>query len=216
MSRAIDDSEGEAACLQQLGQIAVQQEDFSGAQKYLDHALEIATRLGFDRIQAVCEWRLGMVALFTKDMSRADAHITKSLDLSRRQLDTEMVAMSLLMLGNIALWQDRLNEAEANLTESLEILRPEGSSRSIANLLESLAAVAVAQGNVERALTLGGSAEGLRQQIAIISSSPFHREISMRLEAARQSANALDAWRSGAQMSRDQAITYALGEKQAG
>jgi predicted ATPase/DNA-binding SARP family transcriptional activator len=212
LSRALADPEGEAMSLQQLGQIAVQQEDFAQASLYLDRALEIATRLGFERIRALCEWRLGMVALFAKDMARAGAHIKASLDVSRGSSDDEMVAMSLLMLGNIDLWQGRLHDARAHLRESLEILRPEGSPRSIANLLDSLAAVAAAQDEKNRALRLGGAAEGLRKKIAMVSSSPFHREISSQLDAIRHGKEALDAWQSGTQMSREEAIGYALDD----
>ncbi|HCG02655.1 MAG TPA: hypothetical protein DEV93_19195, partial [Chloroflexi bacterium] len=212
LSRALGDPEGEALSLQQLGQIAIQQEDFSHARIYLDGALEIATRLRFERIRALCEWRLGMVALFTKNMARAGEHIRASLDLSREQSDAEMVALSLLMLGNIDLWQGRLNDARARLRESLEVLRVEGSPRSIANLLESLAAVAAARDQKNRALWLGGAAEGLRKHIGVAPSSPFHREISSRLEALKQGEDALHAWQSGAQMSREEAIAYALDD----
>jgi predicted ATPase/class 3 adenylate cyclase len=211
LSRELEDPEGEAMSLQQLGQIAVQQEDFAQARTYLDSALEIATRLRFDRIRALCEWRLGMVALFARDMTRAGGHIQASLDLSRQNSDVEMVALSLLMLGNIALWEGRMNDARAHLRESLEIMRMEGSSRSLANLLESLAAVAAAEGQRNRALTLGGAAEGLREQLALVSSSPFHREISSRLDAARQGEEAIEVWEAGAAMSREDAIDYALG-----
>ncbi len=212
LSRALGDPEGEALSLQQLGQIAIQQEDFAHARIYLDGALEIATTLRFERIRALCEWRLGMVALFTKDMARAGEHIKASLDLSREQSDAEMVALSLLMLGNIDLWEGRLNDARAHLRESLEVLRVEGSPRSIANLLESLAAVAAARDQKHRALWLGGAAEGLRKHIGVAPSSPFHREISSRLEALKQGKDALDAWQSGAQMSRDEAVAFALDD----
>jgi tetratricopeptide (TPR) repeat protein len=215
LSRELGDPEGEAMTLQQLGQVAVQQEDFARARTYLDGALDIATRHGFDGIWALAEWRLGMVALFAKDMRGAGRHIKASLDLSRRQSDEEMVAMSLLMLGNIDLWQGRLKESRAHLRESLELLRVEGSARSIANLLESLAAVAVAQNEGIRALRLGGAAEGLRKQIAVVPSSPFHREISTRLATAKQGKGAIEAWKSGSGLTREEAIAYALEEASA-
>ena len=216
LSRALDNSEGEARSLQQLGQIAVQTEDFAAAGKYLDEALEIATRHGYGQIQALCEWRLGLVALFTKDLAGAATHFQTSLDLSRRRGDVETVAMSLLMLGNIALRQDRLNEAKANLREGLEIQRLEGSPRSIANLFESLAAVAIAEGQSERALRLGGAAEGLRKRIEVVSASPLHREISHRLESVRRGRGAQKEWLAGATMSRQEAIAYALDEVEVG
>ncbi len=216
LSRQLRNTEGEARCLQQLGQIAVQSEDFEAARKYLASALELATRHGYGQIQALCEWRLGLVALFTMDMPGATTHFQTSMDLSRGREDVEAVAMSLFMLGNIALRQNRLDEAKSNLRESLEIQRLEGSSRSIANLLESLAATAITEGQIERALRLGGAAEGLRARIEIVSTSPLHREISRRLESVRQGPEAQQVWRAGAAMSREEAIGYALDEVVAG
>jgi len=212
LSGKLGDTEGEARCLQQLGQIAVQREDFGGARKYLNEALQIASAHGYDHIRALAEWRLGLVALFTKEMGLAETHVKASLELSRGAGDIETIAMSLLMLGNIALWRDSLDEARTHLREGLVIQRVEGSTRSVANLLESLAALAAARGDTDRALRLGGSVEGLRHQIGIVPSSPFHREIDRRLRGVREGPQAVEAWRSGARMSRYEAIAYALEE----
>src|SRR5436190_24398998 len=103
-----------------------------------------------------------------------------------------MVAMCRLRLGNSALWQGRLEESQPRRRERLELLSQEGSSRSVANLLESMAAVAAAQDEMDRALILGGAAEGLRKQISVVPSSPFHKEISNRLAAARRKKGAVD------------------------
>jgi predicted ATPase/DNA-binding SARP family transcriptional activator len=211
--RKLKDREGEAASLQQLGQIAIQQEDYGRARSFLSEALDIATDGGFQRIRSICFWRLGMVAVFDRDMHGAGEHISASLKLGREQSDTEMVAMSLLMLGNLALWEGRLAEAEANLGESLRTWRIDGNNRTIANLLESLAAVAAAHADTDRALRLGGAAESLRRRIAVVPSSPFHREISGRLESARREPGGVEAWAAGASMSREEAVGYALGEK---
>jgi non-specific serine/threonine protein kinase len=208
--RELGDAEGEASSLQRLGQSQVQLEEFGEARSSLREALEIATRHGFDAIRSVCFWRLGMVDLFAGDMPAAHDHIVASLALSRELSDEEMIALSLLMLGNIALWQGRLTEARANLGEGLATWRRDGNTRAIANFMESLAAAAAADGQKERALKLGGAAEALRERGAVVPSSPFHREIRSRLEALRQDPQGRDAWISGSQMSRDEAIDYAL------
>jgi len=188
----------------------VQLEEFGEARSCLNQALEIATRHGFHGIRSVCFWRLGMVDLFAGDMSAARDHILASLALSRELSDLEMVALSLLMLGNIALWQGRLTEARTSLSEGLETWRRDGNARAIANFIESLGAEAAAAGEKERALRLGGAAEALRQRGAVVPSSPFHREIRSRLEALRQDPQGREAWSLGAQMSREEAIDYAL------
>jgi len=208
--RELGDAEGEASSLQRLGQSLVQLEEFEEARARLSEALEIATRHGFQRIRSVCFWRLGMVDLFAGEMATARDHILESLALSRELSDVQMIALSLLMLGNIALWQGRLAEARANLSEGLETWRRDGNARAIANFVESLAAEAAAAGQKERALRLGGAAEELRQRGAVVPSSPFHRQIRRRLEALRQDPEGREAWSLGAQMSREEAIDYAL------
>lgn len=212
LSSKLGDVEGEARSLQQLGQIAIQLEDFDRARSCLNQALDIATKHGFHRIRTVCLWRLGMAALFTNEVPLAHEYIAASLELGREQSDTEMVALSLMMLGNVALSERRFEDSEQHLRESLEVLRLEGSSRSIANLLESLAAVAAATGDRIRALRLGGATEAVRRRIAVAPSSPFHREISARLESIRQDPGGQAAWESGARMSRQEATDYALGK----
>ena len=211
LSRDLGDLEGEARSLQQLGQIAIQVEDFERARSCLNQALDIATRHGFQRIRMVCLWRLGMAALFTNEVPLAHEYVKASLELGREQSDSEMVAMSLMMLGNVALSERRFLDSEQHLCDSLKVLRQMGSSRSIANLLESLAAVAAATGDRLRALTLGGAAEAVRQRIAVAPASPLHREISAQLESIRRDPDGQAAWSTGAHMSRQEAIDFALG-----
>jgi len=208
LSRQLGDTEEEATCLQQLGQIAIQDEDLAAAGPLITGALEIATRHGYERIQQACQWRLGFIALLTGDVDAAGTHYEASLTISTRIGDSEAAAMSRYMLGNVSLRQGQLGDSKAHLLEALEMLRAEGSSRSIAHVLEALAAVAVEEGQPERALLLGGAADGLRRRIAVVSSSPLHREHRQRLETMRTTRQ--DAWMAGEAMARDDAIAYAL------
>jgi hypothetical protein len=77
-------------------------------------------------------------------------------------------------------------------------------------VLEALAAVAVDEGSDERALYLGGAAEGLRRSINVVYSWPLHREHHRRLQALRASNE--KAWVAGEAMPRDEAIALALME----
>jgi ATP/maltotriose-dependent transcriptional regulator MalT len=115
------------------------------------------------------------------------------------------------MLGNVALQQHQIGEAKAHLRAALEMLRTHGSSRSIAHVLEAAAVVAMEEGNIERALYLGGAADSLRRTIKVVSSWPLHREHRQRLETLRTSGQ--DAWTVGEAMARDDAIAYALDER---
>jgi non-specific serine/threonine protein kinase len=210
LSRQIGDTMEEALCLQQLGQIAIQTDDFDVARSYVTDALGLATKHRYEQIQALCEWRLGFVELISQNLENANEHYQRSIDLAMRVGDGELVATSHGMLGNIALRQNRLDEAKSQLRASLDFYRTEGSLRSIANLLEDLADVSMSEGLVGRALTLGGAAEGLRNRIGMVSTSPTHRDFMRRLEPLRNGVEAEQAWRNGTAMERREAVAYAL------
>jgi tetratricopeptide (TPR) repeat protein len=212
LSREIGDTMEEALCLQQLGQIAIQTDDFDAARSYVRDALVIAKKHRYVQIEAVCEWRLGFVALFTQDLDGAIAHYTRSVELATRIGDGELVATSHGMLGDIALRQNRLDEAKSHLRRSLDFYRTEGSSRSVAKLLEDLADVSLSEGATVRALTLAGAAEGLRNRIGMVSTSPMHRAFTRRLEPLRHGAEGQQAWMHGTAMLRQEAVAYALEE----
>ena len=210
LSRQLHDTEEEATCLQQLGQIALQSGDLAIAQPLITEALEVAMKHGYDRIQAVCEWRLGSIALLSGNVYAAKTHFDASLTISVRLGDGETAALSRFMLGNVALRQGQLELAKAHLHGALEMLRSEGSSRSIANILESLAAVAVEEGQDDRALRLAGAADGMRRWMAVVSSSPLHREQRQRLESLRAAQQ--EVWLAGKAMAREDAIALGLQE----
>jgi tetratricopeptide (TPR) repeat protein len=212
LSRQIGNPEQEALMLQQLAQIATQQGDFKRARPLVEEALEISTKHRFEQIQALCEWRLGFIALFSNDLDGADGHFRTSVDLWERLGDSQSLANSEAMRGIVALRQARLEDAKVFLIDSLQLQRLEGASRSVANLLETLAAVAADEGENDRALRLGGAAQGLRDRIHVVTESPLSREIISRLEPLRHSAGGDQAWKSGLAMSREDAIAYALGE----
>lgn len=212
LSRNLRESLHEARLLHQLSQIATLRGDFESARAYVEEALGIATAHGDEEIQAMCEWRLGFIALFTNDLDAATSHYQTSIRVLERLRDVESVASSKAMLGFIALRQNRLADARSYLVQSLEMQRRHGSSRQVANLLEMFAALAVEEDQVEQALRLGGAAAGIRNRLAIVAESPLSRDIMPRLEKLRPGSSADNAWLSGWEMSREDAIAYALSE----
>lgn len=212
LSRQLGSAEQQALLLQQLAQIATHKGDFEGATPYVKQALSIAIEHGNEQIQALCEWRLGFIRFCTGDLEEAIEHYETSIRGWVRLGDAESGANSYWMLGMIALRQNRLADARFHLAHSLEIERGNGSSRSVANVLESFAGLAAEEGQVERALRLGGAAAGIRSRLAIVTESPVSRDIMPRLERLRRESPTDAAWQSGWGMSREDAIAYALSE----
>ena len=212
LSRELSDTELEALVLHQLAMIATQKGEFEGARPYVRQALDIAVQHGYERIRAMCEWRLGFIALLTNDLDAATYHCQTSLRVWERLGDAKSCAESHAMLGVIALRQGLPGDARSHLAQSLEFERAHGSARSVANLLETFAALAIEEGQVERALRLGGAAAAMRDRLAIIAGSPITRDIMSRLEQLHRDQSPDDAWQSGWSMPGEDAVSYALNE----
>ena len=214
MCREIGDREGEGACLQQLAQIAFEEEDFRRSRGLLHEALAVAAEVRDEDLASLCTFRLGVIALFDGDVQESAPLLRSSLESGRRAGHDESVVMSLLGLAHIAIRQERLAEARELLSESLEMWRDRGGPRQIASMLDAYALHAAAEGDATRALRLVAAAEHLRKENAVAPSHPFQRYILERLRPARESlAQAgLDVAASSVPMTREEAIAYALGE----
>jgi tetratricopeptide (TPR) repeat protein len=198
-------------CLQQLGQIAFQQEDFTRARSFLDLGLAIAVELRDERLASLCRIRLGIIALQEGDLAASSQLLRASLESGRRAGYEEMIVMSLSALAHLALREGRLDEAGALLSEGLAIWRDRGVPRQIASLLEAFAVLAVARGDAPRARRLAASAESLRKEIAAAPAYIFQRDLMERLRPIRDRLGG-DPALAAAPMGLQEAIAYALGE----
>lgn len=213
LGRRLKDARSEALCLQQLGQMATQENDLESARQYVTDALTLATANGYDQIEALCRWRLGVLAMWTEDTDAAKAYFEAGLAISARLEDSASVGTAQLMLGIIALRKSRIDDAKAWLGKSLELHRQHGSARSLAYVLESLAAVALSEGQTERAQQLAGAAHGLRQRAGLATAGLDQRDFgALPLDPLRAHSSENAAWVAGTAMSRDAAISYALGD----
>ena len=75
--------------------------------------------------------------------------------------------------------------------------------------MEGLAAVAAAQGDVSRAATLWGAADGLFERLGLAA---LEEDRQVR-ERFRDDVDASTAWAQGHAMTLEQAIAYALTEE---
>jgi len=213
LCREAGDRPGLGLTLQQLGQIAFQEERFADARSHLEQALAIAAEIDDRRLAAVCEFRLGMVARFEPDPTDARRHLESSLEAGRRLGDDELFVMSQLVLGQVAMDQGLLAEARERLVDSLLRWRERGSGRQVASLLDAFAGLAAAEGQHARAIRLAAAASHLRSAIAVAPASAFLGDLSERLRGAQTAlADAQERADPEPPMGREEAISYALGE----
>ncbi len=120
--------------------------------------------------------------------------------------------MALGNLGLVAAQRQNYLAAAQFWLRSLEVAETVGERRSLAEILEELAAVESAAGNAQRAATLFGASQGIREDIGAPVLGPDHARLGDAIAAA---AAALGdeafsaAHQAGLQMSVEQAVALA-------
>jgi hypothetical protein len=116
-------------------------------------------------------------------------------------------------IAQAALALDDIERADRLARSALAEQSKNKERQGIAEGLEALAAVAAARSDANRAATLGGAAEAIRDTIAF-RHSEFDRVITDRsLEGAETTAGAERwnaAWEKGRALSAEAAVAYAL------
>jgi tetratricopeptide (TPR) repeat protein len=187
ISRYVGNRVGIADWLQQLGKAALYLGDLTQGEACLEEALALYDETGSSQIQVHALAVLGHVALARGDEPRAASLLRESLSAAQRA------------------------ESQAKQTEEaawlVPFLRPD-----TLDALARRALVAVAQSELERAVTLFSGIAALCQQSRYTLESPLQAEVEQAMKVVRsQMAEAAfeHAWEKGRQLTLDEALAYA-------
>jgi predicted ATPase/DNA-binding SARP family transcriptional activator/DNA-binding CsgD family transcriptional regulator len=220
LCRELGDRSGTAAALASLGFALAHGGERERVAELCEEAEALRRESLNRRTRAHLLQFLAMAALDTDDLERAVALISESLALYRQVDDIRGIDMSLTGLGMITLKAGDPERAKGFFVEKLNLLRNMGDKNGIAYSLLGLAGVAGEQVRPDRAARLWGAAEALREAIGM-QLSPFdrtHTRYEERLSAARSLMDDETweaAWAQGRAMSPEEAIEYALSEREA-
>jgi len=163
---------------------------------------------------------LGVTALYEGDYKRSGALATESLAIYRELGDKRGVSLCHIDLGLIELIRGNHEPAAALLEESVRVLRGSEDKFCLAYGIFGLAAVAGARAQPRRAARLWGAAEGLREEIGVVSLTHLEQhayDYEGRVSAARNMLGDEGAWEEafaqGKAMSAEEAAEYALSEE---
>jgi DNA-binding CsgD family transcriptional regulator len=180
-------------------------------------ALELFRTLGDDDLAALTLMHLGELALFAEgDHELASRLYEESLALFRKIGGTWGSTWCLWGLGSTALYCGDHELAKGIFTEALVHARELENPWLVASLLEGLAGVITAHAQAERAATLWGAAEILREEVAAPMSAYEQAAYERAVGAARAQLDETAfaaAWQEGRAMSLEQATEYALSEE---
>jgi predicted ATPase/DNA-binding SARP family transcriptional activator/Tfp pilus assembly protein PilF len=233
--REIGDRKGIAASLDNLGGVAHALGDNVAARAHHEESLEIRWEIEDRSGIAITLNNLGNVIGDQGDYVTALAHYEKSLAINRQIGNRRGIANSLGNLGNVTRYQRDYSAAQAYQGESLAIQREIGDRSGIVSSLDAFAALVAAETTaftapvettevsreadvgMQRAARLWGATQALREQIGAPLPPSAREEYDRDVAAARvvlgdEAFSA--AWTEGQQMTIEQAISYALEEKQ--
>jgi predicted ATPase/DNA-binding SARP family transcriptional activator/uncharacterized protein HemY len=208
--REIGDRRGLCMILGELGELAMLRSEYPQATLLFNECLTLSRQIGDSAHTALGLAQLGRAALQQGASEEARSCFEQSLALWRDLGNMPEAADALLELGRLALDQRDLDSAERFLRECLELRHGYG----VADVLDLLASIAVERGQAERAGHLIGAAQMLRESTAVAPAPESHHTSSPAFVTARDilGENAFaTAIEEGEAMTREQAITYALG-----
>jgi tetratricopeptide (TPR) repeat protein len=162
---------------------------------------------------------LGVALQMSGDFEGARDVMTSRLELGRENGDEFIVWVESSNLSMVERQLGNLDRAEALSREALRIVKTRGDAMAIPWLINGLAAVTAAKGELERAATLNGLAAALLEK-AGGEWPPDEREqyegTLAAIEAGLQPDVIERARSSGAEMSIEQGVAYALREAASG
>lgn len=149
--RDLGDEAGEAACLNNLGNIATRDGRFDEAETYYNAGLTLA-RLQKDWLTiGVFLGNLGEIARRRKQFSSAARHLQDALAIARQIGARENLATNLMNLGEVTAQQGDWAGAERHYRQALQVAREIGALPRALGALAGLATLQAAHGNYERA-----------------------------------------------------------------
>jgi hypothetical protein len=125
-------------------------------------------------------------------------------------------ARSLADLGDLAREQNELADASGLLKDALAIFTGLRHRRGIARVLDGFAGLAARAGDVQRALTLAGTAAALRQTLGAPGRPRDRGRVGEAVDELRRrqdGASMRAYWTAGATMGLEDAIRYAFDER---
>jgi len=205
-----------ARALSNLANVVRLQGDHARAHALYDECLAIFYATGESTGVAWTLNYLGDLVQESVDSVAARSYYDQSLAAFQNLGDGWGIASVLCDLARLSAGENKHQDAERLYRESMRMFQDLGHKRGVARVLECFAVGAAAQSRPEQSLRLAGAAAGLRQRIGAPLIPAEQSRLEKELAPARNmltNAAGLEAWSSGWEMSVEEAVQEALGNK---
>ncbi|MBA2364777.1 MAG: tetratricopeptide repeat protein, partial [Chloroflexia bacterium] len=139
--REVEDADGTANALSNLGTILSSRGDYEGARRRQEEGLDLNRALGNKRGLSLSLANLGDTASYLGDHQAARQYWEETLPLDRELGDLHGVAITVNNLGLLARDVGDLDQARARIDEAVGLFRPLSARSALAQALEGLADV---------------------------------------------------------------------------
>lgn len=187
--------------------------DFSVIRDQLQEATKLAGEAGFQWASSMSKYGLGIMAGRLGNLETARAYMNESAELAARFGNRRIGFSSRSELAHLLRENGLLDEAQEIYGEVIPGWRELGHRAAIAHELECIAFILKRRGEPERAATLLGAAEALREVIDTDMTNVERVEYEKELSALRAGMAETDfqkAWSRGRELTMDEAIDLAL------
>jgi predicted ATPase len=191
--------------------------DFDGTLREAALALEDLRGQDEPIFSAMAGFTAGSVETALGRYDEARRHLSEARDLADRAGDW-LAAGAQAQLGVLAVLQGRLDEAPALLAGALEVSLAARSTQFVAMCLVGYAWLAFADGDLDRAARLEGSAEGLRQRVGLPAWPHLRKKEAELVAQIRQRLGTSQfdqAFSAGAQLTQQQAVAIVQDQPRA-
>ncbi|HEY7208027.1 MAG TPA: BTAD domain-containing putative transcriptional regulator [Gaiellaceae bacterium] len=189
--RALEDDEGVARTLSNLGAILHAQGDFARSAATLDECIERCASLGDARLLALAENNRGDVALSQGELRLAAVHFERSLAAMRALGDTANVARALYNVGAVALEESDLDKAGTCFAESIDLASEVGDPEDVTWCMIGVAALAREHGRLDDAHRLLDAIDVMLESIGA-AMKPNEQRLYSRTREALTAASVTD------------------------
>ncbi len=196
-----------------IGKLATCEGRFADALEPLLESVEICRSLGVSWELGTSHLNYGDALLHSGQVAEAERAYREGLRVYEQLGDAVFAARMKNALAHTALAENHIERADSLAKDALTGFTRQRERIGAAAALDTLAAVAAAHADAERAARLDGASASIHERIAS-QPAPYERAITGRFIKASQAVVDEQTWRAawvaGHEMSREEAIDYAL------
>ncbi len=199
-------------------------ETATNAKRHINAALELYQELGDDAGIGRCEWALANVLWGTRNTDEARGHALHALELFEASGDRFMSGWAAYTVGLADLTNDQdatggsaeaRDDAHRRFAQAMRTFREAGDLSGYTLVLDAFAVLAVRDGDRVRAARLTGVVGELEKSSGT-ALNPWNRGVlEFDPDDLRNDPSLADDLATGAAMSVEEAVAYALGEEAA-